>query len=103
MALLKGTGYLPVLFVCCLSDSQYSGGTWTCNNSIYHSQGVTVSIWRILEETVCSIPFIVFHTNMDSPTDEMRRNPGFESAPILIPTPENCRHCIGKRIRVVGR
>ena len=103
MALLKGTWYLPVLFVCSLPDSQYCGGAWNCYHPIYYSQGITVNMWRILEEIVCSIMFKVFSINMDTSTNEMRRNPGFESAPTFIPTPENCRHFLGKRIRVIGR
>ena len=103
MALLKGTWYLPVLSVCSLPDSQHCGGTWTCYYSVHYSQGITVRMWSVLEATVCLTPLIVFHINMISTANEMRRNPGFESAPIVIPTPENCLHFIGKRIRVVGR
>ena len=103
MALLKGAWYLPVLFVWSLPDSQYCGGTRTCHYSVYYSQGITARMWSVLEETVCSASLSDFHTNMDSSTNEMKRNPGFESATIIIPTPENCLHFIGKRIRVVGR
>ena len=35
-------------------------------------------------------------------SSEMRRNPGFESAVIILPSVDYCGACLGKQVRVVG-
>ena len=38
----------------------------------------------------------------DCLSSEMRRNPGFESAAIVLPSADDCQKYLGKRVRVVG-